>query len=132
MAEAALLRTAQLLQVPVTEIAYCPHQAHPIVCYCRKPMPGLGVYLMERHRLARQHLVMVGDMASDAAFAAGLGARYWENVIVSSQAADLESIGRLPTMAVRRKIRISNIEIRNKFEIQKMQIQNKTSKTRCR
>ncbi len=78
MAEAAFLRTAQLLQLPVTEIAYCPHQAHPIACYCRKPMPGLGVYLMERHRLARSELVMVGDMASDAAFAAGLGARYWE------------------------------------------------------
>jgi hypothetical protein len=33
---------------------------------------------MQRHRLARAHLVMVGDMASDAAFAAALGARYWE------------------------------------------------------
>jgi len=76
MAQAAFLRTAELLQLPVTEIAYCPHPAFPIGCYCRKPMPGLGVYLMQRHRLAREHLVMVGDMASDAEFAANLGARY--------------------------------------------------------
>lgn len=75
-AEACFLRTAELLQLPVTGIAYCPHPAFPVGCYCRKPMPGLGVYLMERHQLAREHLVVVGDMASDAEFAAGLGARY--------------------------------------------------------
>lgn len=76
-AEACFLRTVQLLGLPITEVAYCPHPAHPIGCYCRKPMPGLGVYLMQRHRLAREHLIMVGDMASDAEFAAGLGARYF-------------------------------------------------------
>jgi HAD superfamily hydrolase (TIGR01662 family) len=77
-AEAAFLRTAELLQLPVTEVAYCPHPAFPVGCYCRKPMPGLGVYLMQRHRLARAHLVVVGDMDSDAAFAAGIGARYFD------------------------------------------------------
>lgn len=77
-AESAFLRTVQLLGLPVTEIAYCPHPAFPVGCYCRKPMPGLGVYLMQRHRLARQHLVVVGDMASDKEFAAGLGARYFD------------------------------------------------------
>jgi hypothetical protein len=41
-------------------------------------MPGLGVYLMQRHRLSREHLVVVGDMSSDAEFAAGLGARYFD------------------------------------------------------
>lgn len=75
-AEAAFQRTQELLGLPVAEIAYCPHKAFPVGCFCRKPMPGLGVYLMARHRLAREHLVMVGDMDSDAAFAAGLGARY--------------------------------------------------------
>jgi HAD superfamily hydrolase (TIGR01662 family) len=77
-AEAALLRTAELLELPITEIAFCPHPAFPVGCYCRKPMPGLGVYLMERHRLAREHLIVVGDMTSDAEFAAGLGARYYD------------------------------------------------------
>jgi HAD superfamily hydrolase (TIGR01662 family) len=77
-AESAFLRTVQLLGLPVTEVAYCPHPAFPVGCYCRKPLPGLGVYLMQRHRLAREHLVMVGDMDSDAQFAAGLGARYFD------------------------------------------------------
>ena len=73
MADAAFLRTAELLRLPVTEIAYCPHQAHPVACWCRKPLPGLGVYLMERHRLARKHLIVVGDMAGNTKFAAALG-----------------------------------------------------------
>lgn len=77
-AESAFQRTVQLLGLPVTEVAYCPHPAFPVGCYCRKPMPGLGVYLMQRHRLAREHLVMVGDMDSDAGFAAALGARYFD------------------------------------------------------
>lgn len=75
--EAALLRTAELLALPVAEVAYCPHAAFPVGCYCRKPMPGLGVHLMQRHQLARSHLTMVGDMESDAQFAAALGARYF-------------------------------------------------------
>jgi HAD superfamily hydrolase (TIGR01662 family) len=78
MADAAFRRTAELLRLPVTEIAYCPHQAHPVACWCRKPSPGLGVYLMERHRLARNHLIVVGDVARNAEFAAALGARFWD------------------------------------------------------
>lgn len=74
--EAALLRTAELLGLPVAEVAYCPHPAFPLGCYCRKPMPGLGVYLMRKHRLSREQTIMVGDMTSDADFAAGLGVRY--------------------------------------------------------
>lgn len=77
-AQSAFARTMQLLDLPITDIAYCPHPAHPIGCYCRKPMPGLGVYLMERHGLARESLVMVGDMKSDADFATSLGARYFD------------------------------------------------------
>ncbi|HZZ80341.1 MAG TPA: aldo/keto reductase [Gemmataceae bacterium] len=77
-AEAAFARTVELLGLPVTEVVYCPHPAFPVGCYCRKPLPGLGVYLMQRHRLAREHLVMVGDMTSDADFAASIGARYFD------------------------------------------------------
>jgi HAD superfamily hydrolase (TIGR01662 family) len=77
-AESAFARTVELLGLPVTEVVYCPHPAFPAGCYCRKPMPGLGIYLMQRHRLSREHLVMVGDMDSDADFAAGIGARYFD------------------------------------------------------
>lgn len=75
-ADAAFARTVELLGLPVAEVAYCPHPAFPAGCFCRKPLPGLGVSLVQRHQLAREHLVMVGDMASDEAFARALGARY--------------------------------------------------------
>jgi HAD superfamily hydrolase (TIGR01662 family) len=77
-AQSAFVRTVELLGLPVTEVVYCPHPAFPVGCYCRKPHPGLGVYLMQRHRLARDHLIMVGDMKSDAEFASAVGARYFE------------------------------------------------------
>lgn len=74
--EAALARTIKLLGLPVAEAIFCPHPAFPVACYCRKPLPGMGVYLMRKHQLDSDHLVMVGDLKSDADFAQGLGARY--------------------------------------------------------
>lgn len=75
--QAAFLRTAELLRLPVTEVAYCPHPAHPVGCFCRKPLPGLGVYLMQRHQLDSQQLVMVGDRESDEGFAKAIGADFY-------------------------------------------------------
>ena len=37
----------------------------------------MGVYLQRQHKLAHEHLVMVGDMDSDAAFADGLKIPYF-------------------------------------------------------
>jgi HAD superfamily hydrolase (TIGR01662 family) len=76
-ADACFQRTVELLGLPVAEIAVCPHPAFPAGCFCRKPLPGLGIYLKQRHDLASEHLVMVGDMDSDADFAAALGAKYY-------------------------------------------------------
>jgi len=75
-ADAAFARTVELLGLPVTEISYCPHPAFPASCFCRKPLPGMGILLAHRHQLAREHLVMVGDMDSDEDFARSLGAKY--------------------------------------------------------
>lgn len=75
-AEAAFARTIELLGLPVAEVMYCPHPAFPVGCFCRKPLPGLGVSLIQRHRLAREHVIMVGDMDSDRDFARALGVRY--------------------------------------------------------
>ena len=75
-ADRGFARTVELLGLPVAEVAYCPHPAFPVGCFCRKPLPGLGVSLIHRHRLAREHLVMVGDLDSDEGFARGLGARF--------------------------------------------------------
>lgn len=74
--EACIMRTIELLGLPVTEVRYCPHKAFPASCYCRKPMPGFGVALMKKYELSREHLVMVGDMDSDARFAETIGATY--------------------------------------------------------
>ncbi len=76
--EAAMRGTADALGVPVVDVAYCPHPAFPVGCFCRKPMPGLGVALIDRYGLDPARLVMVGDMSSDAAFAAAIGARYYD------------------------------------------------------
>jgi HAD superfamily hydrolase (TIGR01662 family) len=73
---ATMDRTAALLGVPITEVAVCPHPAFPVGCFCRKPMPGLGVWLLDRHGLHPEDVLMVGDLASDAGFAAGLGVRF--------------------------------------------------------
>lgn len=77
-ADACFARTVELLGLPVKEIAYCPHSAFPAACFCRKPMPGLGVQLIMKYQLAPEHLVMVGDMDSDEAFARGIGAKYFD------------------------------------------------------
>ncbi len=75
-ADGAFQRTIDLLRLDVAEVAYCPHPAFPANCFCRKPMPGLGIYLAHRHQLDLSQCVMVGDMDSDEAFAKGLGMRY--------------------------------------------------------
>ena len=74
--DACFARTVELLGLPVAEVAYCPHPAFPAGCFCRKPLPGLGVALIQRHQLAREHMWMVGDMDSDRDFARALGVRY--------------------------------------------------------
>ncbi|MCR9201883.1 MAG: HAD-IIIA family hydrolase, partial [Planctomycetaceae bacterium] len=75
--QSAMMRTAQLLQVPVAEIVYCSHPSRPVGCFCRKPFPGLGVYLAERHQLSWDHMIMVGDRDSDQHFATALGITYY-------------------------------------------------------
>ena len=77
-AEGAFQRTVDLLGLPIAEVIYCPHPAFPMGCFCRKPLPGLGVYLIRKHKLDLQHLVMVGDMDSDAGFARSIGAKYFD------------------------------------------------------
>lgn len=75
-AEACFQRTIELLDLPITEVMFCPHKAFPIGCFCRKPLPGMGVQLIEKYQLDRNQLVMVGDMDSDQQFATAIGATY--------------------------------------------------------
>jgi HAD superfamily hydrolase (TIGR01662 family) len=73
--EAIIRRVRELLGVEM-EVEYCPHAAGPPKCWCRKPLPGLGVLFVQRHRLNPAQCIYVGDGAQDPAFARRLGFTY--------------------------------------------------------
>lgn len=72
---AVFARMNALVGFPI-EVDYCPHPAGPPTCWCRKPLPGLGVLLIHRHRLDPAQCVYVGNGASDPGFARKLGFAY--------------------------------------------------------
>jgi len=73
--EACFARTHELLGLPL-QVLYCPHADGPPVCWCRKPLPGLGVMFIERHRLDAARCRYVGDDGNDRALARRLGFQY--------------------------------------------------------
>jgi aryl-alcohol dehydrogenase-like predicted oxidoreductase/histidinol phosphatase-like enzyme len=73
--EQGFARTSELLGTEVDTV-YCPHGDGPPVCWCRKPLPGLGVVLIERHRLDPAHCLYVGREPVDQTFARNLGFLY--------------------------------------------------------
>lgn len=68
-------RMQELLGVAI-DVQYCPHAAGPPVCWCRKPLPGLGVVFINRHLLAPSQCVYVGHGSQDPGFARRLGFAY--------------------------------------------------------
>jgi aryl-alcohol dehydrogenase-like predicted oxidoreductase/histidinol phosphatase-like enzyme len=58
------------------EFHYCPHGAGPPVCWCRKPLPGLGVLLIRRYQLDPRQCLYVGSTPQDPPFARRLGFEY--------------------------------------------------------
>jgi aryl-alcohol dehydrogenase-like predicted oxidoreductase/histidinol phosphatase-like enzyme/predicted kinase len=74
-ADALLTRLREQLGVEI-DLLYCPHAAGPPVCWCRKPLPGLAVVAIERHRLDPGRCLFVGDGPLDAGFARRLGFGY--------------------------------------------------------
>jgi HAD superfamily hydrolase (TIGR01662 family) len=75
-AEACFAETLRQLGLTFKEVRYCPHKVPPISCYCRKPGPGMGVELIARHRLDPRQCLYVGDLGTDATFAARCGFRF--------------------------------------------------------
>ena len=63
------------------EYQFCPHQSAPISCYCRKPMPGLGVDFIIKHKLNRKECIFVGDMTTDKTFAERCGFQYVDQAV---------------------------------------------------
>ena len=70
--DAGLARMRERLGVPI-DVLYCPHGAGPPQCWCRKPLPGLGVVATFRHALDPARCLYVGQEATDRAFARRLG-----------------------------------------------------------
>jgi len=58
------------------DIAYCPHGAGPPVCWCRKPLPGLLVAFIRKHRLDPRQCIYIGGGAQDPGFARRVGMEY--------------------------------------------------------
>ena len=65
-------RMIQRLGVAV-ETLDCPHPAGPPACWCRKPLPGLGVLCVHRHRLDPAQSIYVGAGPQDPLFARRCG-----------------------------------------------------------
>lgn len=70
-----LKHTNKLLGLDI-EYRFCPHQSAPISCYCRKPMNGIGVEFILKHKLCAKDCIMVGDMTTDKTFASRSGFQY--------------------------------------------------------
>ncbi|MFW9971692.1 MAG: HAD-IIIA family hydrolase [Candidatus Odinarchaeota archaeon] len=67
--------THEMLGVDI-DYQFCPHPAYPQVCYCRKPMPGMGVVFIEKYKLDPFQCIMVGDMKTDNTFADRCGFQF--------------------------------------------------------
>lgn len=68
-------RLVELVGRPLA-IARCRHAAGPPVCWCRKPLPGLALWLAHAHGFALARSVHVGRGPADRGFAARAGLRY--------------------------------------------------------
>jgi aryl-alcohol dehydrogenase-like predicted oxidoreductase/predicted kinase len=55
------------------DVECCPHSAGPPRCWCRKPLPGLGVLFVHRYRLDPTQCLYIGTGPHDAGFARRLG-----------------------------------------------------------
>lgn len=80
MAQECVAATNRLVGQDIdTEL--CPHPSGPPSCWCQKPLPGLGVVLIERYKLNPAACVYVGDMTKDRTFSqrCGFGFAYAED-----------------------------------------------------
>jgi diketogulonate reductase-like aldo/keto reductase len=72
--------TALRERLGLDDIVYCPHGPGPPVCWCRMPLPGLGVLLVERHGLCPARCRFVGRGPAGRGFATRLGFEWSESI----------------------------------------------------
>jgi aryl-alcohol dehydrogenase-like predicted oxidoreductase/histidinol phosphatase-like enzyme len=65
-------RTRELLGLEI-DLAYCPHDAGPPICWCRKPLPGLILEFALRNEVDLERSMMIGRSAADVTMAERLG-----------------------------------------------------------
>lgn len=76
-ADAVFARMNERLGVEI-DVHYCPHPAGPPRCWCRKPLPGLGVLFVHRYHLDPGQCLYVGAGPQDPGFARRLGFQFRE------------------------------------------------------
>ncbi len=54
------------------EIVFCPHAPNE-ACSCRKPQPGMGLYLIKKYNINTKNSFMIGDKKADVEFGRALG-----------------------------------------------------------
>jgi aryl-alcohol dehydrogenase-like predicted oxidoreductase/histidinol phosphatase-like enzyme len=82
--DACFNRMIMELGVPI-DVRYCPHAGGPPVCWCRKPLPGLGALFIQQYRLDPPQCIYVGSGHQDPGFARRLGFQYREAEAFFSQ-----------------------------------------------
>jgi histidinol phosphatase-like enzyme len=60
------------------DVECCPHPAGPPRCWCRKPLPGLGILFINRYRLDPAQCLYIGQGPHDAGFARRVGFTFAE------------------------------------------------------
>jgi histidinol phosphatase-like enzyme len=61
------------------DFAFCPHGPGPLACWCRRPLPGLGVRAIRERLLDPAQSLMVGRTPHDRLFAERLGLVYLDH-----------------------------------------------------
>jgi histidinol phosphatase-like enzyme len=74
-AEKLVALTCERLQLEI-DVRICPHAAGPPKCWCRTPLPGLAVQLVDEHQLDPARCTMVGKSAPDKTLATRMGFAY--------------------------------------------------------
>lgn len=64
------------LLLGAVDIALCPHDAGPPVCWCRKPIPGSVLEFARRADVALTRSIVVGSSAADRTMAERIGAHF--------------------------------------------------------
>lgn len=77
----------------IAEYAYCPH-SFTRECECRKPKTGLVNKYINKYKMLRQKVIVVGDSMADAVLAQNLGDVSFNSVRWSSLEKDLASLAK--------------------------------------